>query len=271
LVPTEYGSCKGFLIRVKNLFHQIYTVGITLFFTAVLGGLTILVGGAEALILRKKPGQGEPIVLGRLFRSWWGKSILFFHGVRLEAKWIENLDPHRGYIIVANHQSALDILVAISVLPTNLVFLAKKELSKVPILGWASWIAGCVYIDRTKGLHDDTAIRSVREAIRRKNLIIIFPEGTRSQDGQLLPFKRGAFMLAIQSGSPLYLMTICGSHELLPKSHNRIRSGKIGVFLGPVLNTEGLSEQSRFVLSKKVRSEMLKNLDQWTQRENNKG
>lgn len=255
---------------MKNLFHQIYTIGITVFFTLLFGLLTIILGGAEAILLGKNPAKGKPVVLGRFFRKAWAYSILLFHAVRIRRVESQPIDQNRGHIVVANHQSALDILVAAAALPDNLVFFAKKELSKVPILGWASWLAGSVYIDRKKGMQDASAIQAVREAVQNKNLIIIFPEGTRSEDGHLLPFKRGAFVLAIESQSPIYVLTICDSSRLLPKASTRISSGELGLYFGPVIETNNFKVEDRFELAEKVRGIMLKNLDQWTQRENNR-
>jgi 1-acyl-sn-glycerol-3-phosphate acyltransferase len=155
-------------------------------------------------------------------------------------------------IFMSNHESQLDPPILVAALPVPAVYIAKKELQYVPFIGWAAWVAGVIFIDRGDR---DRAVRSIRDAARQirggKN-VVIFPEGTRSRTGQMLPFKKGGFALAQDAGVPIVPMATVGGFHVLPSGSLRIRPGRYTVILGePVHPTD---HPDRDALMKEVRT-----------------
>ena len=147
-------------------------------------------------------------------------------GVRVEIIGRDQLDPARTYIFMSNHVSNLDPPLLIPLLPGRTSVLVKKELFRIPILGFAMRVAHLVPVDRR---NRDAAIASVRAAadvIRSGLSMTIFPEGTRSLDGRLQPLKKGPFYLAIESGCPIVPVTLLGTYEILPKGKRLIAPEK---------------------------------------------
>lgn len=145
-------------------------------------------------------------------------------------------------IYFANHASLLDPPLIIATLPGRPVFIAKHELGRVPVLGWAIKLAGFILIDRG---HQRRAYGSLRDAaarIRAGQSVAIFPEGTRSPDGALRPFKRGSFHLALEAGVPLVPLAIRGGHAILPKGSWRTQSGRYALTVGAPLEPAGFED-----------------------------
>lgn len=141
----------------------------------------------------------------------------------------ENLDPNQTYIFMANHQSNIDPPVFVPLIGRRVFILAKKELFRIPIFGYAMRRAQFIAVDRS---NRDAAVESVRQAtdVLKSGLsLMVYPEGTRSRDGRLLPFKKGPFHLAMDSGIPVVPVTIAGAHEVWPKGKFRVTPGLIRV------------------------------------------
>ena len=147
--------------------------------------------------------------LGYRIGSVWTWAILKIGGIRLRVRGLERLNPHRPYIFIANHQSYIDIPIMIQALPGfQLRWIAKKELIWVPLFGWALWCAKHILVDRFNFSKATASLKNAEERIRDGASVVIFPEGTRSAQGELLPFKRGGFVLAIKTQTPLVPVTI---------------------------------------------------------------
>ncbi len=145
-------------------------------------------------------------------------------------------------IFFANHASLLDPPLLISTLPDHPVFIAKKELGRVPVLGQAIHLAGFILIDRD---HQRKAYASLRDAalrIRAGQSVAIFPEGTRTMDGRLQPFKRGSFHLALEAGVPLVPLAIRGGRDILPKGSWRTKSGPYSLTVGEPLDPRAFAD-----------------------------
>ncbi|HLG20824.1 MAG TPA: lysophospholipid acyltransferase family protein [Bdellovibrionota bacterium] len=165
----------------------------------------------------------------------WARWCLAIAGLRIEISGLENVKDKGPYVVVANHQGQADILVISAVLPFPFLWVAKKELFRIPLLGFAMKRAGFISLDRS---HREKAIQSmgvVAEKVRQGKSVVMFPEGTRSRDGKLQPFKRGAFHLAAETGASILPVMIQGSFDVLPKGSAKIRSRTIKVrFFEPI-------------------------------------
>jgi 1-acyl-sn-glycerol-3-phosphate acyltransferase len=147
---------------------------------------------------------------------------------------------------VANHQSQFDIFVLDGYFDMDFRWLAKKELFRIPLFGWAMLLAGSIPVDRS---HGRQALKSLDQAAKRIAAgasVIIFPEGTRSPDGKLQPFKAGGMQLAIKSGVELVPMAIIGTHEILPKGKILSRPGQVLIRVGePVASRDFTTKQKQ--------------------------
>ncbi len=157
-------------------------------------------------------------------------------------------------IFMSNHESQMDPPVLVAALPVPAVYIAKQELKYLPFIGWAAWAAGVIFIDRRDR---ERALRSIHEAalqIHGGKSVVIFPEGTRSRTGQLLPFKKGGFALALDAGVPIIPMATVGGFQVLPVGALRFRPGRYTVLVGdPVLPSDHVD---RDALMAEVRSRM---------------
>lgn len=167
---------------------------------------------------------------------WIVRNAVRIAGIEIQIEGLEHIDPEGTYIYMCNHVSNLDPPVLIPKLPQRTSVLVKKELFKVPILGQAMRAGDLVPVDRS---NRDAAVASMKEAERVMGeglSMTVFPEGTRSPDGRLLPFKKGPFYLAMDSGIPVVPVTICGSERLMPKGHTVIQPGIVRlIFHSPIL------------------------------------
>jgi 1-acyl-sn-glycerol-3-phosphate acyltransferase len=162
--------------------------------------------------------------------------------VRVRARQLVPLDAGGAYVFMSNHRSQLDPLAVIAALSDfQLRWVAKQELTHVPLFGWALRRTGHVIIDRSDRARAILQLRAARAQMERGVSIIIFPEGTRAVGEQtLLPFKKGGFMLAMETGFPIVPIAIRGSRELLPKGAWRVRGGAIEVVIGPPIAVQGV-------------------------------
>ena len=188
---------------------------------------------------------------------YWARWILWATGVRVEVHGVENLSPDSAQIIVSNHVSWYDVLALAAWTPKRYRFVAKKELSRVPLWGHAWVAAGHISVDRTD---NQSAVASLDQAGRTiledNSSVIIFAEGTRSRTGELQPFKKGAFILALQNGIDIVPTAVQGTHHIMSRDSWRIRSGRIIVRYGPPVSPAGYDIRRRDELIGRVRSEV---------------
>lgn len=171
----------------------------------------------------------------------WAMAILWATGVTVKVEGLEKLDRDKSYIFMANHQSQYDIFCAQGYLDWDIRWLAKKELFDIPIFGAALTKGGSIPVDRSNGRK---ALASLAEAAKRiKNgcSVIIFPEGTRSSDGTLHPFKSGGMIIAIKAQVEVVPIAICGSRDILAKGDLLPKSGTITMRIGDPVDVCGYS------------------------------
>ncbi len=147
---------------------------------------------------------------------WWGRAFVRIGGWRIRVEGLERL-PACGAILAANHQSLVDIPLCIAAIPREVRFLAKRELARIPLFGSAMAKAGNLFIDREDPRDAVRLVREAAERMGRGQMIVIFPEGTRSRDGAIGAFRPGAFYLAKKTGAPLLPVLIDGGCKALPR------------------------------------------------------
>lgn len=184
----------------------------------------------------------------------WALLLLRVSGARVVLENEGAIDPTRPQILIANHVSWFDVLALIAYLPGRSVFVAKKELEGIPLFGAATRACGHVFIDRQDRSQAVESLESARERLAGQSpTIIMFPEGTRSRTGELQAFKKGAFVLAIQTGVEVVPAAICGSRDVMRKGSWLIRSGTISVRFGEPIDTAGLRLEQRNELTVRAR------------------
>jgi len=183
----------------------------------------------------------------------WSWLMLKTYRVRSQAVFDQRFTSFRPCVYVANHQSQFDVPALVVAMPADFRMVAKRELLYIPIFGWALWLAGFIFIDRTDR---EKAIRSLERAMRtlsRGISIVVFAEGTRSPDGRLLPFKKGGFVMALKAGVPIVPVSIRGGRDVLPKGSLRVKPGAIEVVFGAPIQTSTYTLDTKEALIATVR------------------
>jgi len=159
-------------------------------------------------------------------RLWATFLLRILCGVRFDVQGLENLDEGRSYIIVSNHRSYTDILVGNATLPIQFRWLAKKSLFKIPIIGWAMRFAGYIPVVRESAVSASRSLQRTADVLRSGISVWIFPEGTRTPELKLGAFKRGAFRLARETGTPLLPVVFAGTDSIFVKPY-RIKAQRV--------------------------------------------
>jgi 1-acyl-sn-glycerol-3-phosphate acyltransferase len=172
-----------------------------------------------------------------LHARWWARLSLALAGARVHIRGTEQL-PDGPAIFMSNHQSNFDILALLATLPRQINWIAKKELFDIPVFGPSMRRGGYIPLDRSDGRKALKSMDNAARIIREGKSVVMFPEGTRSRDTRLLPFKRGGFLLALKASVPVVPVTISGSGQVNPAGRTRIYRGTITITLHPPLTPE---------------------------------
>ena len=202
-----------------------YPLGVLLTFTA--GWLTVLV----AMIW-------SPRAASRYIASTWGRIMCYITPVWVTVEGAENAEPGKTYVVVINHQSQYDIFVVYGWLRLDLKWVLKAELRKLPGVGIGCEKAGHIYVDRN---NPEQARNSVKNALDRLGDgvgVLFFAEGTRSKDGRLLPFKKGAFRVATSQNLPVLPVTLVGTREIQKAKSLQIFPGKVRMVIHPPIEAQ---------------------------------
>ena len=163
----------------------------------------------------------------------WCRLLCKLNGVNVEINGLENILPDRPQIFVSNHQGYFDIFALSGYLPVQIRWIAKSSLFRIPFLGQAMTAAGYIPVERDNRKKAYEAFNKTLEKIKEGCSIIIFPEGTRSEDGEIGPFKKGSNLIASRSKSPMVPITIIGSGDIIKKGSATITPGPIRVIISP--------------------------------------
>ncbi len=202
-------------------------------------------------------GGDTPHKVGRI----WAKCILRLSNIKVTVKGLSNLNPGGSYIYMPNHMSNLDIPVLQAYLPVQFRWLAKAELFKIPIFGYAMKRAGYISIDRSDRKSAIESLNTVAKIIRDGVSVVIFPEGTRSSTYDIQPFKKGGFFLAVDSGAPIIPVIIHGTGRIMPKKQISIKPGNVTLEISTPIESSNYTRKTKNDLIKKVRHVILKSLE----------
>ena len=194
--------------------------------------------------------RGAIIVFGKGIMRLSGAIL----GIRIETSGLENVEPGRPYIFMANHASFLDGPLLVTVIPRNVRVILKKSVFDIPVLGWAMLHVGFVPVDRKASGGGKKSIETAVHLIKKKEYsFLVFPEGTRTLDGSLGKFRRGGFFLALAAGVPILPVTLRGTFELMPKGSFGARPGRVSVTFHPPIPVEGYASANMEELVEKTR------------------
>jgi 1-acyl-sn-glycerol-3-phosphate acyltransferase len=217
------------------------------------GGRAVL----SALFTRKPPQHYSYLT------SLWARTVLRAARAPVVAHGLERLPPGQPAVVVSNHVSWFDVFALAAVLPWPYAFVAKKELGRIPAFGTALVTAGHLLIDRSNRQRAIESLRSAGELMRRNGtVVVIYPEGTRSRTGRLQPFKKGAFMLAVEAGVPVVPTVVTGSYDIMRPDEMAVRPNTIHLHFGEPIPAGDYTPERADELMEEVRRRMVAVLEE---------
>ncbi|MBC7929644.1 MAG: 1-acyl-sn-glycerol-3-phosphate acyltransferase [Rubrivivax sp.] len=232
---------------LANYLHSAIAIPLIYLYTVVMGTLSL------ALSLGDPDGRKQ-----HWCASLWSRMIVRTVGVRVRVHGAENLREGASYVFLSTHQSYMDIPVMLGYLPAQLRIAAKREVFLIPFLGWHMRRGGHISINRASTQDAVDTLRRASEEIRPGVSVFLYPEGTRTRDGTLQPFKKGGFKFALQTGLPIVPVTIVGTRALLPRDSIIFRPAVVDMHLGAPIPTAGLTDPDLPALMQTVRDAMTK-------------
>ncbi len=240
---------------MKIIFYYVIFPLVRPFYLLFLIMNTFLLGSLIILISPLDPRGNLIHYIGK-FWSWLN---IVAAGCRVQVRGKEKLDPRKTYVVMSNHQSLFDVWALIAHLPLQVRWIIKKDLRRLPVFGYALKRMGHIYIDRTRGDKVRESLERAASKIRGGTSVIFFPEGSRSEDGRLLKFRKGGFILARKTGFPILPVTINGSRFVLPKNTLGLMPGRIElIFESPIETPDTLPID---LLMKQVEEKIRKGLN----------
>lgn len=193
-------------MRTLYLLYQIFIALPIMIVVTILVALATMIG---SIFDDRFWGYWPGMIWGRLFYR------LFFIPVKVDG--LENIDKGQSYIIAPNHQSYWDAFLVYGFIGIKFKWMMKKELGRIPFVGWACYMAGCIFIDRSSRESGMNSIRKAESKLKNGMSVVIFPEGTRTPDGKMGKFKRGAFLISEELGLPILPVTIDGNYDVMSR------------------------------------------------------
>ncbi len=220
-----------------------------------------LIAATSAVITGLFDWSGRGI---RWIARMWSRILMMVAGVPYKLTGTENLEPGQEYIFAGNHESAFDIPLCFAAIPNHIVAVAKIELKRIPIFGWAMFLAGHVFVDRR---NRERAIASMEKAhksfLRYPRSILIYPEGTRSLDGEIHRFKKGAAVLGLSLKLPIVPMAMCGTGDVVRKHSWKLRPQEVELRLGKPIPTAELEYSDRNQLTIELQEKVTQLKKDW--------
>jgi 1-acyl-sn-glycerol-3-phosphate acyltransferase len=192
---------------------------------ALVGIATVTVVYSIAVMLHMVVFRDKNVFF--LYARSWSRLLLRMAGVRVELVGAEHLDARQRYVYVANHASLFDIPVLLATIPDNIRIMYKRELGRIPVFGWGLRLSPFVPIDRERSRDAAAQLEATISSMATGASVVVFPEGTRSADGTLGAFRRGAFALAARAGRPIVPVVLEGTATILPARSFRLRGGAV--------------------------------------------
>ncbi len=245
------------MLSVKRYLRYLYGLYKWLVVIPVLGVSTFICGmSVVALIWCLRPA-----ILARLFARSWARINSWFTPMLVRVEGRHNIDPAQSYVIVCNHQSQYDIFVLYGWLDIDFKWVMKQELRNIPVIGIACDKLGHIYVDRS---NREAALKSIEAAKSRViggTSVLFFPEGTRSRDGRLMAFKKGAFHFARDLQLPILPITINGTRAILPSDTLDLFPGRATMTIHAPINIEGYTRRNIDELADRVRQSIASGLN----------
>ena len=238
---------------LAELFYSLIMWGGTIVLTILASTLDILVALPLSLLFDR--GTRRIVHQNSI---WWARSIIGFSPIwRIAVSGRQHLQKGKHYIVIANHQSMLDILAVCAALPINFKFLAKRELFRIPLMGWGMASAGYIPVDRASHKSGREAVQRITQVLNRSVSVLLFPEGTRSPDGKIHAFKMGAFKLARDNKVEILPVVVDGTGQALPKNSWLIKKkSTFVVSIGKPVPLDDYADSSMDEAKEKIRHEM---------------
>jgi 1-acyl-sn-glycerol-3-phosphate acyltransferase len=230
----------------RTVFYLIPAISV---YTIVLGTVSIL----SSLVER----TGD---FGHRCARAWAWLVLKTTGVRVTVRGAELLDPSRSYVFASNHQSIYDIPIVFSSLPVQLRIVAKDSLGRFPFLGWHLQRTGHLLVDRRNP--GAGILKKMARLVSGARSLIVFPEGTRSEDGTVGRFKGGIFLLAIDAGLPVVPISIAGSRFVMLKGRLMTCPGDVAITIHEPLPTAGIAREQARAFAERVKEIVCRDVDE---------
>jgi 1-acyl-sn-glycerol-3-phosphate acyltransferase len=246
---------------MNRLWHRlIFPLYIPFFFLFVM--LSTAFFGTMVIIMAFVPGLDPRQNLGYLIGRFWAWLNLGLSGTKTEITGMKKIDRHKSYVVMSNHQSHYDVWALIAYLPLQLRWVMKIELRSIPVFGLGCEKLGMIYVDRGDSARARESLEIAKDKIKGGASVVFFPEGTRSPDGKIQEFKKGGFVMALATDTPILPITINGSRFALPKGMPLLmKPGKIQVIIHDPVEVDGLTYEDRDKLAERVREIIEKDLD----------
>lgn len=238
---------KKILIFLYQFYKWLFLIPLFLISSIFFGIIAVVL----SLLINQKVGS----YIGGVI---WARLHCFLTPVFVKLKGRDHILKKRSYVIVANHQSAFDILVLYAWLGVDFKWVMKKEISKIPGVGFGSKAVGHIFIDRSSTKAAISSINAAKSKIKDGTSVLFFPEGTRSRTSEMLPFKKGAFRFAFDLNLPVLPVTIKGTREILPSGTTNLLPGKAEIVIHPAIelkkylpeDLDGLMAETRSAIEK---------------------
>jgi 1-acyl-sn-glycerol-3-phosphate acyltransferase len=191
---------------------------------------------------------------------WWCRLVAWTIFARIHVQGVEHVQRGRPYVYMANHASLIDTPALFAYLPYQFRIMAKKSLFNVPFMGWHLRTAGHFPIDQGNPRKTATSLRRVIDGVRAGRSLAVFPEGKRTEDGQLQPFETGAFKIALRAGVPIVPVSIRGTFAMLPRTSLAPRPGRVDVIISEPIDTTAFTDKTLPALIERTRAAIAANL-----------